>query len=202
MTLPKCCHVRHSFDTFHVQEEWWPSNLNCLIVGESPGGLSSHYFYDLEHPVRIRRNLLIGLHHCGLITEPTVTAFKTAGFLFDHAIRCQIPATEIKREWQEAKRYNSQRAAAAHHLAPLLATFPHVWAMGYIARNAVACLDPKFPKEVRKVVPAYVPEGASKYFVARYLLNIGDQEITQILEAFKQYYCRAKAANGGSNMSR
>jgi hypothetical protein len=58
---------------------------NCLIVGKNPGDVTSEYFYEpptdpKRDRVRVRRELLDGLHGVGLITEPTLEAFRDAGF--------------------------------------------------------------------------------------------------------------------------
>jgi hypothetical protein len=65
---------------------------------------------------RVRRNLLRGLARGGLIAAPTLAVFKDDSFLFDHAIRCRLSKADTKKEWRRAKRFNSHRAHAAHHL--------------------------------------------------------------------------------------
>lgn len=185
--MKPCCSTQHLFETFHVRETWWPTTPTCLIIGESPGAADAHYFYDEHHWVRIRRNLLMGLHHLRLISEPTLPAFRNAGFVFDHTIRCQLPSDEIKQEWTKSKTYKSPRASEAHHLIPLLDVFPAVWVMGYLARNAVASLDVNCPRTICGLSVPYFPDKASRYFVSRYLLNIGDQEIIHIVANFKQF---------------
>ena len=182
-----CCQTAHPFDTFQVTERWWPKHERFLIIGESPGGRGSPYFYDLAHAVRIRRNLLLGLESCGLIPSQSLEAFKESGFLFDHAIRCPLPVTEVKYEWRRARGYSSFRTATANHLHPALSSFQIVWAMGYLARNAVACADISFPRERRGLDAPYVVEGVRRYFVSRYLLHISDGKIITICEAFKAF---------------
>jgi len=63
-----------------------PKPVRCLIVGENPGDVTSEYFYEpptdpRRDRVRVRRELLNGLHRVGLITEPTLEAFRDTGFL-------------------------------------------------------------------------------------------------------------------------
>lgn len=195
MSLKSCCSSQHPFETFNVRENWWPAAPVCLIIGESPGGSDAHYFYDEHHWVRIRRNLFMGLYHFKLIPEPTLAGFRDSGFLFDHSIRCQLSSSEIKQEWAQAKKYKSPRAAAAHHLLPLLDTFPMVWVMGYLARNAVAVLDTHFPRTNRGLSVPYVPDITTRYFVSRYLLNIGDREVLSIVETFKQFITCQRATS-------
>ena len=187
MTTKSCCSTQHPFEIFNVRENWWPATPFCLIIGESPGGIDAHYFYDEHHSVRVRRNLLMGLHRFKLIPEPTLSGFRDAGFLFDHAIRCQLPSQVIKREWTQAKKYESSRAAEARHLLPLLDAFPAVWVMGYLARNAFSVFNASFPRTNRGLSVPYVPNIATRCFVSRYLLNIGDQEVHSIAETFKQF---------------
>lgn len=187
MAIKSCCSTQHPFETFNVRNNWWPSTPKYLIIGESPGGPNAHYFYDEEHCVRIRRNLLMGLHRFQLISDPTLEEFKNGGFLFDHSIRCHLAPMEIKREWRRARKYESPRAAAAHHLVPSLSVFPIVWIMGYLARNAVADLDAQFPRAMCGLSAPYIPEKSTRYFVSRYLLNIGDREILSIVERFKHF---------------
>jgi hypothetical protein len=177
------CHYPHPYDFYRVSEQWWPESTKCLIVGETPGGPSSPYFYDLNQSVRIRRNLLLGLHKNGLIASQTLPAFKEAGFLFDHAIRCKVRPD--KRDWQLAKQYLN--IAHVEHLKKSLLQFPNVWVMGYIARNAIACADSSFPRIHQDLTQPYVLSGTSKYFVSRYLLYIGDKEILGIACQFKTF---------------
>lgn len=180
-----CCGSPHPFDSFRVPEEWLPGTLNCLIVGESPGGPRSSYFYALDRPVRIRLNLLLGLHEHGLIESANLTAFKKAGYFFDHAIRCKIRPSNRERDL--AKRYKFERVARATHLRAVLFQVPKVWVMGYVARNAVACLDSSFPRTQRSLSPAYVLKENPRYFISRYLLYVSDEEIIETVAAFKQF---------------
>jgi hypothetical protein len=186
MTSP-CCQREHPFDVFSVSKRWWPENQRCLIIGESPGGPDAHYFYDSKHPVRVRRNLLMGLTSCSMISSESLDTFKDSGFLFDHALRCQLPAVEIKREWRRSIRNESSRAANAAHLSSVIKDFQYVWIMGYLARNAVACLDEKLPRGKHGLKTPHFLRGARTYFVSRYLLNISDAEVVTICKAFKAF---------------
>jgi len=114
-----------------------PNSLRCLIVGENPGDVTSEYFYEPPaHPkrdrVRVRRELLEGLQKVGLIAEPTLEAFRDAGFLFDHGIRCPLPSATVSQERRKATRYASERAAHALHLIPWLKQARFVWVMGHV----------------------------------------------------------------------
>lgn len=187
-----CCGLEHLFDSRKVSDKWCPRELKCLILGESPGAPGAHYFYDpipglARDPVDVRRNLLAALANSGLISSPTLEAFKGAGFLFDHAIRCQLPMSEVKQEWELAKKYLSQRAAGATHLRPLAEAAQKVWVMGYIARNAVACLYPSIPRNKRKLTPPYQIPEEPKFFVSRYLTHTEESGVTQIVECVKAF---------------
>ena len=186
MTSP-CCQRDHPFDVFSVNARWWPESQRCLIIGESPGGPDAHYFYDSKHPVRIRRNLLMGLTSCNMISSETLDAFKNGGFLFDHAVRCQLPVVQVKHEWRRSIRYESSRAANAAHLSSVIKDFQYVWIMGYLARNAVACLDAQLPRDNHGLATPYLVRGSRTYFVSRYLLNISDTEVVTICGAFKAF---------------
>lgn len=186
MTSP-CCQKEHPFDAFIVSKRWWPENQRCLIIGESPGGPDAHYFYDSKHPVRVRRNLLMGLTSCNMIYSESLDAFKDGGFLFDHALRCQLPVEEVKREWRRSIRYESSVAAKAVHLSSAVKDFQYVWIIGYLARNAVAFLDEKLPREKHGLETPYFLRGVRTYFVSRYLLNISDAEVVAICKAFKAF---------------
>jgi hypothetical protein len=185
-----CCDAIHSFDACHVAEDWWPSQLKYLIVGETPSH-SSPYFYarlpdQRRDPVRVRRNLLDGLVRSGHIAAPTLPAFKEAGFLFDHAIRCRLSKSETKKEWRKARQFRSDRAHAAHHLAPVLAAVTKVWIMGWLALDAVAHLSSLCAGDIRAgVVPTRALDG--KFFVSRYLLHIGDKGIDEIIARWRDF---------------
>lgn len=86
--MPACCSaVKHPWDEHEVERRWLPRALRCLIIGENPGDTTSEYFYQppasyASDAVVVRRALLRGLHHHGLIPEPTLEGFRDAGFLF------------------------------------------------------------------------------------------------------------------------
>lgn len=154
-----------------MSKTWCPSGLRCLIVGESP---SEPYFYDAHRRAAIQTMLLEDLHSHELIAQPDLPAFRDAGFLFDHAIRCLLPQPVVKQEWRRAKTYSSKRAEAATHLQPLLSVATKVWVMGYIARNAVAALCREFPRDRCGITEAPYPcrvTNAPRFFVSRYLLH-------------------------------
>jgi hypothetical protein len=186
----KCCKGNHPWDEHEVPVRWAPPVLHCLIVGENPGDVGSRYFYsDPFDPDRVivRKNLLAGLHSAGILATPTLDAFRSAGFIFDHAIRCRLPSEVINRERQLAMRYASPRAAAAEHLRPLIDRAETVWAMGYIARNAVANLFPEIARIRNRIggspYPCHLPE-APKIFVSRYFTRISEEVASSICEVF------------------
>lgn len=165
-----CCGREHPFDSRQVRTRWWPGELRCLIVGESPGTAGSAFFYDpipRTDPVGVRRLLLPALAEAEIIRHPTLEDFREAGFLFDHVVRCPLSMRAIARERQRAQRYRSVRAAGATHLRGAIEAAPKIWAMGHIARNAVADLFPRFPRTRRRLTPPYAVEG--RVFVSRYL---------------------------------
>ncbi len=174
----RCCEAdAHPWDKFAVPATWFPPSLRCLIVGESPGDKTSVYIYDNTRPVAVRTILLEELRRHRIIEDESLDAFRDAGFLFDHAIRCRLPDTVVKEEWRRAKRYNSNRAAAASHLRPLLDVATRVWVMGYIARNAIAHLCIEFPRDPDGIGKAPYPrEVASRFFVSRYVLHASMDE--------------------------
>lgn len=127
--------------------------------------------------------MLRELHRHGLLTEPTLVAFRQAGFLFDHAIRCLLSTDIIQHEASLANRYESPRAATATHLGPFLGLESPVWVMGRIARNAVGILRREFPRDTSEISkppnPRWLPE-APRFFVTRYLLHAARAEVAQI----------------------
>jgi hypothetical protein len=179
-----CCGAQeHPWDTFSVGTKWVPDTLRCLIVGESPGNDPEKYFYNERRKVAVRTIMLRELHHHGLLLEPTLPAFRNAGFLFDHAIRCLLPSKIILHEAILANRYESTRAAAATHLRPFLASESPVWVMGLLARNAVAVQCPEFPRDIFSISqppnPRWLPE-APRFFVSRYLLHASRADVARI----------------------
>ncbi len=193
-SLAKCCRRAHPFETADVQARW-PRDLKCLIVGESPGSPGSDYFYDPvpsggRDPVEVRRYLLLGLTRIGLISTPSLEAFRDSGFLFDHAIRCQLPSEVIAEERRRARLFRSARAHEAHHLVPLIDAVPKVWLMGAMARDAAAYLYEMAPAEFQRTLdPPGVVQARPKFFVSRYLNRYAEQGhlIGTILEAFRRF---------------
>lgn len=180
-----CCGGDHPFDSRRVRELWWPPTIRCLVVGESPGGPEDPYFYDVPErpdrdPIRVRGRLLRGLTEVGLIIAPTLEAFTSAGFLFDHGIRCQLPDARVREEWRRAKRYESQYARSAVHLRPVLTEAAHVWVMGYIARNALVCQGAPQLLQYRGITPAYFLRDDRRFFVSRYLSRASRAEAADI----------------------
>lgn len=176
--MPACCGVeKHGWDRLEVERRWLPPTLRCFVVGENPGDTRSEYFYErpashAQDEVAVRRALLGGLHQHGLIAEATLEGFQEAGFLFDHAIRCQLSSKVVRSERQKATRYASRRVGNADHLRPWLAQARVVWVMVHLASNAVANASAEFPKQRRKIsMLPYPSEIArdSRFFVSEYL---------------------------------
>lgn len=181
--LPCCGAQEHPWETFSVVTDWSPDDLRCLIIGESPGEDPAKYFYNQRRKVAVRTIMLRELHRHGLLTEPTLVAFRKAGFLFDHVIRCLLSADIIQHEASLANRYESPRAAAATHLGSFLRRESPVWVMGRIARNAVAVLRCEFPRDTSEISKAPYPcrlSEAPRFFVSRYLLHASRAEVAQI----------------------
>ncbi len=115
-----CCGVeKHEWDRLEVERCWLPPTLRCFVVGENPGDTKSEYFYErpasyAADEVVVRGALLGGLHQQGLIAEATLEGFWDAGFLFDHAIRCQLSSKVVRSEREKATRYASRRLGNAH----------------------------------------------------------------------------------------
>jgi hypothetical protein len=164
-------------------------------VGENPGDVTSEYFYEppidpKNDRVRVRRELLGGLHDVGLIAEPTLGAFRDAGFLFDDAIRCPVPSSTVSQERLKANRYASERLANPVHLVPPLAQAKIIWVMGHVASNAVANATPDFPKERRKISQAPYPgpiARGSQFFVSEYFHRFNRRETPAIFAAFLRF---------------
>ncbi len=192
------------FESRRVREQWWPGSLTCLVIGENPGTPGSAYFYDpmpeeRADPVEVRHYLLGGLARAGILREPTLEAFRGAGFLFDHAIREQLPADVIRRERQAAGRFRSERAHAAEHLRSVLSAAPQVWVMGRIALDAVrhiVGLQAIFPEP--GVDPEYdrSVDGIPRFFVSRYLNRYAARRVESIVDRFARFFRRSHG--GGS----
>jgi hypothetical protein len=169
--------------------------LRCFIVAENPGDITSEYFYEppadpKRDRVRVRRELLEGLHDVGLIAEPTLESFRDAGFLFDHAIRCPLPSTLVSQERQNAQRYASERVATPAHLVPSLTQAGLIWVMGHLASNAVANATSDFPKERRKISQSPFPgpiAPGSRFFVSEYFHRFNKRETPEIFAAFARF---------------
>jgi len=194
--LPACCSaVKHPWDEHEVERRWLPRALRCLIIGENPGDTTSEYFYQppasyASDAVVVRRALLRGLHHHGLIPEPTLEGFRDAGFLFDHAIRCQLPRDDVAAEQHRAMRYASRRVEDPAHLRRRLAESVVVWVMGHLASNAVANITPEFPKKRRRIsMPPYPGpvSPSSRFFVSEYLTWRNEAEAPRFCEAFLRF---------------
>jgi hypothetical protein len=120
------------------------------------------------------------LARAGLIAAPQLEAFRAAGFLFDHGIRCQLPDARVRKEWQLAKKYQSEYAQRAAYLRPVLTSADKVWVMGYIARNAVACQDVSELRQDRAITPPYFLDSNRRFFVSRYLSRASRMEAEEI----------------------
>jgi hypothetical protein len=127
----RCCPGPHPFDSCPQRAELWPHRVRCLIIGENPGGENSAYFYDPPEMGRVpvRDRLLEGLLNEGLIEAASLRAFASAGFAFDHAIRCRLDG-QIAHERSRAMRFASERAHRAEHLRGALDAHPSLWLMG------------------------------------------------------------------------
>lgn len=185
-----CCKRLHAWEKFRVEEDWAPSDLRCFIVGENPGSAKSAYFYDEGRAVPVRTILLRELHQRGDISAPSLPAFCAAGFLFDHGIRCHLSDGEVKAERRLARRYASDRCAAAEHLKPWIHRAPAVWVMGYIARNAVTSICSELPKDSREIsrepYPRRIPD-APRFFVSRYVTRAPWKEVSAIFREFSSF---------------
>jgi len=155
-----------------------PRRLRCLVIGESPGAPGSLCFYDPipsgTDPVRVRRLLLQALTEDRVVFSPSLESFKEAGFVFDHVIREQLDMEEVEIERDRAANFESELAASATHLLPLIERAESVWAMGMMARNAMACLNPSIPKKRQPLTPPYRLN--DKIFTSRYFTRFTSQE--------------------------
>ena len=191
-----CCGAeKHGWDRLEVERYWLPPILRCFIVGENPGDTTSEYFYErpasyAQDEVAVRRALLRGLHQQGLIAEATLEGFQEGGFLFDHAIRCQLSPMIVSSERQKAMRYASRRVRNADHLSRWLSQSRVVWVMGHLASNAVANASTEFPKRRRNIsMPPYPSEIArdSMFFVSEYLSWRTEAKASAFAEALKRF---------------
>jgi hypothetical protein len=195
------CRHTHPWDRFRVARLWVPRPLRCLVVGENPGSSTTPYFYDPERAVAIRTILLRELHAAGILAAATLEAFRAAGFLFDHGIRC--PLDDVTTDRRLARTYASPRANAAAHLTPLIRKASSVWVMGYVARNAAAAAWPGFPRDRGDIARPPYPgpvQAAPTFFVSRYLTRTPAAELGVIVGAFTGFW-RARRDEGGSAAS-
>jgi hypothetical protein len=191
-----CCGAEgHEWDRLEVETRWLPKKLRCFIVGENPGDTVSEYFYErlashTSDDVAVRRAILRGLHTQGLIAEPTLDAFQAGGFLFDHAIRCQLPSSVVTSEREKAKRYASRRVENVEHLKHWLSQACVVWVMGHLASNAVANATTEFPKQRRKISKPPYPgaiDRDSRFFLSEYLSWRTEAKASDFARAFKRF---------------
>ena len=188
-----CCEGPHSFDSRRVRDSCWPEELQCLLIGESPGPPGADYFYDsvpdnARDPIVVRRHLLPGLVATGLLNSPTIEALCAAGFGFDHAIRCQLPTATIKHEYKLARRYASPRAHAATHLAELVGAARKVWILGHIARDAVTHVCGLQDRRPRITPPYILPEDP-RIFVSQYFRRFDSPSaVREIIAQFKAFF--------------
>jgi hypothetical protein len=185
------CHGVHPFDDRLVAERWRPAILRCLVIGESPGPPGAEYFYDASQRadrdrIAIRRNILRGLTELGILGSPSVGAFVEAGFMLDHAIRCQLPLSTVARERSRASRFRSRLVERPFHLRDLISRAERVWVMGHIARNAVRNLGVELPKQVALDPPSVALDGRT--FVSRYLNHLPPRERLRICADFKRFF--------------
>jgi hypothetical protein len=130
---------------------------------------------------------LLGLAKAGVISAPRLEAFRAAGFLFDHGIRCQLPDSLVRKEWQLARKYESGYAELAVYLRPLLASADNVWVMGYIARNAAVCQGIPELRQDRAITPPYFLTGNRRVFVSRYLSRASGTEGEEIFRHVSEW---------------
>lgn len=191
-----CCGAsKHQWEEHDVERRWLPRTLKCFIIGENPGDTTSQYFYDKPSSyssdvVAVRRALLRGLHQHGVIQEATLESFQDAGFLFDHAIRCQLPTTLIRSERQRAVRYTSALVENPSHLEPWLTQATVIWVMGHLASNAVANVTTEFPRLRRKIsLPPFPAEvrPSSRFFLSEYSTWRKEEKAPGFCEAFKVF---------------
>ena len=192
-----CCGASaHQWEEHGVERRWVPQTLKCLIIGENPGDATSQYFYDKppsysSDVVVVRRALLCGLHQRGIIQDATLESFRDAGFLFDHAIRCQLSSVLISRERQRAMRYACRLLENPSHLRSWLAQANVVWVMGHLASNAVANAVNEFPRQRRKISrPPFPAEvlPSSKFFLSEYVTWRNERKAPEFCESFKKFF--------------
>lgn len=194
--MSACCGAsKHQWEEHGVEHRWVPHTLKCFIIGENPGDKTSQYFYEKPSSystddVVVRRALLRGLQQQGIIQEATLESFRDAGFLFDHAIRCQLPSVLIGRERQRAMRYASRLVENPSYLEPWLTQATVIWVMGHLASNAVANVTTEFPRLRRKISLSPFPSEvrpSSRFFLSEYITWRKETKAPGFCEAFKVF---------------
>jgi hypothetical protein len=77
-----------------------------------------------------------------------------------------------------ARRLESAYARRAGYLHALVSAADHVWVMGYIARNALACQGVHQLRENRAITPPYFV--GTRFFVSRSLSRASRTEVDEI----------------------
>jgi len=198
MALTCCAEEVHQWERFRVESEWLPARLRCFIVGENPGSPKTAYFYEAKRAVPVRTILLRELHRSRILAEPTLAAFRSAGFLFDHGIRCRLRKNEIGEERRLAQQYKSPRATGAKHLERFLRDAATVWVQGYVARNAVSAPGSELPRDFSNISRSPYPgqsREAPRFFVSRYLTRASSGEVVTIFREFARFWNRTNDGN-------
>ncbi len=137
----RCQVVDKPFLAYYVYELWLPGEVRLLLIAESPPpGQKEDFFYNLNRPDRLRRNLRAIL---GLPPGEDVSLLawlKEHGIFLTSAVKCRPPAG--------ARSYRDERALKrmALNCAPLLAREievlrpGHVMALGKVAELAAGAL--------------------------------------------------------------
>jgi hypothetical protein len=93
-------------------------------------------------------------------------------------------------ERSAAHSYSAPRVAKPIHLAENFVRAHMVWVMGHLANNAVANLDPTYPRVPRKPskqpFPAELLPG-SRYFISAYFTRWNKKDIPSICRAFANF---------------
>jgi hypothetical protein len=136
----------------------------------------------------VRRHLLAGFVRHKLISSATREDFRDGGFLFDHAIRCQLKQDLIRCEAELAKVHKSQLVSQSVHLAPIIiANASKVWIMGYLALAAVSKIS---SREIGWIygIPSNGQSINSKYFLSQYFNRFSKaSQIDAILTNFREF---------------
>jgi len=188
-SVPGCGRkVTDYFSLFHCRRE---------------SGISEHRVL-LRRGQRGRRANHPAQHSRGIIAVPTLDAFRAAGFLFDHGIRCRLADREVATQRRLARTYSSPRANAATHLASFIRNASAVWVMGYVARNAVAAECSDFPRDTRDIARCPYPlpiSEAPKFFVSRYLTRAPRDDVAAIFREFAAFWVRRSGDSGDPSNS-